>query len=226
MNDVLARPNLLPRDRQALRFALGKAYDDIGNYEAAMREFEAGNRLRAPHGGGLRREALARRVDQLIQATPPGYRDRQPDRGVEDATPVFIVGMPRSGSTLTEQILSSHPEVAAGGELQFWAERDTPREDTWSITATPEATRRLADDYLARLRAIDPSALRITDKALNNFMLLGVIHRVFPSATLIHCRRHPIDTALSIFMTNFVRKLRLPVGVEATSCSTIGSTSG
>ena len=71
--------------------------------------------------GDLNRDALVRRVDRLIEATPPGYRDRQPDPGVEDATPVLIVGMPRSGSTLTEQILSSHPEVAAGGELEFWA---------------------------------------------------------------------------------------------------------
>ena len=78
----------------------------------------------------------SRRVDRLIEATPPGYRDRQPDPGVEDATPILIVGMPRSGSTLTEQILSIHPEVAAGGELEFWHARDSPREDVWSLTLT------------------------------------------------------------------------------------------
>jgi tetratricopeptide (TPR) repeat protein len=202
MNAALAQSQVTPRDRLALHFALGKAHDDMGNYEAAMRNFEAGNRLRAL-AGGLRREALAWRVDQLIAATPPGYRDRQPDRGVEDATPILIAGMPRSGSTLTEQVLSSHPDVAAGGELEFWGSRDTPRLDTWSITSTPEATRRLADDYLATLKAHGPDAKRVTDKALNNFFLLGVIHRVFPNATLIHCRRHPIDNALSIFTTNF-----------------------
>jgi hypothetical protein len=111
--------------------------------------------------------------------------------------------LPRCGSTLTEQILSSHPEVAAGGEMEFWKYRDTPRTDTWSISATPEATRRLAEDYLAALRAYGPDSKRVTDKMLNNFMLLGVIHRVFPNATFIHCRRHPIDNALSIFTTNF-----------------------
>ena len=202
MNAVLARPNLTPRKRQVVHFALGKAHDDMGNYEAAMRNFEAGNRLRAT-AGDLNRADLVRSVDRLIEATPPGYRERQPDPGVEDATPILIVGMPRSGSTLTEQILSSHPEVGAGGELEFWHGRDTPREDVWSLTSTAEATRRLADDYLATLRRFGPGAKRVTDKALNNFLRLGLIHRILPNATLIHCRRNPIDTALSIFTTNF-----------------------
>ncbi len=202
MSAALARPHLTPRIRQGLLFALGKAHDDMGNYEEAMRNFEAGNRLRAL-GGGLNRETLARRVNEIIEATPLGYRDRQGDSGVEDATPILIVGMPRSGSTLTEQILSSHPDVAAGGELEFWGLRDAPRKDAWSIASTPEATRRLANDYVATLRRFGPEAKRITDKALKNFMLLGIIHHVFPKATLIHCRRHPVDAALSIFTTNF-----------------------
>jgi tetratricopeptide (TPR) repeat protein len=202
MNAVLARPILTPRKRQLVHFALGKAHDDMGNYEAAMRDFEAGNRLR-PRTGDFNRAELVGRVDRLIEATPPGYRDRLPDLGVEDATPILIVGMPRSGSTLTEQILSSHPEVAAGGELEFWHGRDTPREEVLGLTSTAEATRRLADDYLATLRRFGPGAKRVTDKALDNFLRLGLIHRILPNATLIHCRRHPVDTALSIFTTNF-----------------------
>ena len=202
MNAVLAQPNLTPRKRQLVYFALGKANDDMGNYEAAMRNFEAGNRLRAM-AGGLNRAELVLRVDRLIEATPTGYRHRQPDHGVEDATPILIVGMPRSGSTLTEQILSSHPEVAAGGELEFWDARDMPREDVWSPTSTAEATRRLADDYLGKLRTLGSGAKRVTDKALDNFLRLGLIHRILPNATLVHCRRHPVDTALSIFTTNF-----------------------
>jgi tetratricopeptide (TPR) repeat protein len=202
MSAVLARPDLTPRKRQLVLFALGKAHDDMGNYEAAMRNFEAGNRLR-PRTGGLNRAELVERVDRVIEATPPGYRDRQPDPGVEDATPILIVGMPRSGSTLTEQILSSHPEVAGAGELAFWHGRDTSREDVWGLTSTGEATRRLADDYLATLRRFGPGAKRVTDKALDNFLRLGLIHRILPNATLIHCRRHPVDTALSIFATNF-----------------------
>ena len=71
------------------------------------------------------------------------------------------------------------------------------------MTATPEATRRVADDFLATLRAFGAGAKKITDKMPDNFLLLGLIHRVFPNATLIHCRRHPIDTALSILATDF-----------------------
>ncbi len=84
MDAALARSNLAPRHRQSLLFALGKAHDDMGKYEEAMRNFEAGNLLRA-RGGRLNRDMLARRVDRLIESTPPGYRDRQPDPGVEDA---------------------------------------------------------------------------------------------------------------------------------------------
>ena len=201
MNAALAGPTMPPRHRRSLCFALGKAYDDMGDYESAMRSFEAGNRLRA-RGGRLDRSALARRISRLIEATPPGYLDRQPDLGVEDATPALIVGMPRSGTTLTEQILSSHPEVAAGGELEFWRASD-PRSEDFVIPSTAEATRRLAHHYLATLRAIGPEATRVTDKSVDNFMLLGVLRCIFPNATLIHCRRHPVDTALSIFTTNF-----------------------
>ena len=173
----------------------------MGNYEAAMRNFEAGNRFRGL-AGGFDRESFVRRIHQIIAATPPGYRDRQPDPGIEDATPILIVGMPRSGSTLTEQILSSHPEVAAGGELQFWGARDTSREDIWGLTSTAEATQRLAGEYLEALRALGSGAKRVTDKAPGNFLWLGLIHRVFPNATLVHCRRHPVDNALSMFTTN------------------------
>jgi tetratricopeptide (TPR) repeat protein len=202
MNAALGRPGLTPRHRQLLHFALGKAHDDREEYEAAMRNFDAGNQLRAL-GGRLDRDGLARRVAEIIHATPSAYRDGQAESGIDDASPILIVGMPRSGSTLTEQILSSHPEVAAAGELGFWSEHDVEREDFWSIVANPTTTRALAGDYLTTLRAFGPEAKRVTDKALANFFVLGAICRVFPNATFIHCRRHPIDTALSIFTTNF-----------------------
>ena len=139
MNAALARTDLALHVRQTLYFALGKAHDDLGDYEAAMRNFEAGNRIRAQRAP-VDLNRLAAHVDRLIRATPPGYRAHQSDPGVEDATPVLIVGMPRCGSTLVEQVLSSHPEVAAGGELEFWGLRDTPREDIWGLTSTAEAT--------------------------------------------------------------------------------------
>jgi tetratricopeptide (TPR) repeat protein len=200
MRATLDLPDLNPQAHQAIHFALGKAHEDMGLYEEAMGDFEAGNRLRALTGG-LDRAGVVRTIDRLIAVTPRGYRDRQPDPGVEDAAPVLIVGLPRCGSTLIEQMLSSHPDVAARGELEFWPKRQLQTE-SWRLTPNAEATRRLADDYLATLRRSGPAARRITDKALNNFMILGVIHRVFPNATLVHCRRHPVDHALSMFTTN------------------------
>ncbi len=200
MTAALEQPKLMPRHRQMLHFALGKAHDDRGEYQAAMRNFEAGNRLRAM-GGRFDREGLVRRVDRIIESTRASSFHRLPDWGIGDATPVLIVGMPRSGSTLTEQILSSHPEVAAGAELGFWSAAENQAGDLWN--PAPGAARRLADGYLAALRAFGPEAKRVTDKALANFFLLGAIRRIFPKATVVHCRRDPIDTALSIFTTNF-----------------------
>ncbi len=202
MQAALNHPRLMPRHRQMLHFALGKAHDDRGEYEAAMRSFDEGNRLRGM-AAAFDRESLAARVDQIIEATPPAFWDRAPEVGVKDATPILIVGMPRSGSTLTEQILSSHPDVAAGGELGFWSAPQIVGQDLFGLAGDAEASRRLANDYLATLKAFDPAAKRVTDKALANFFLLGTISRLLPNATFVHCRRHPIDTALSIFTTNF-----------------------
>jgi tetratricopeptide (TPR) repeat protein len=202
INGALGRRDLTPSHRQALHFALGKAHDDIGEYETAIRHIDAANRIRAA-SSRLNRQALLGRVEQLIAATPRGFLDNLPHPGVDDPTPILIVGMPRSGTTLVEQILSSHPQVGAGGEQQFWGMQDKPREEFWAVTETPEAIRKIADDCLAMLRGIDPGAARVTDKMPFNFALLGLVSRVFPRATLVHCRRDPVDTCLSIYSTNF-----------------------
>ncbi|HEY2051498.1 MAG TPA: sulfotransferase [Caulobacteraceae bacterium] len=202
INAAIARPDITPSHRQALHFALGKAHDDIGHYATAIRHFDAANRIRRA-SGRLNRRALVARVEQLIEATPPGFLDNLPHPGVEDATPILVVGMPRSGTTLVEQILSSHPQVEARGELQFWGSRDTPRTDFWSLVDTPQAVRQMAEDYLAVLDVGAPGVTRVTDKMPFNFALLGLISRVFPRATLVHVRRDPIDTCLSIYSTNF-----------------------
>ncbi|HME24333.1 MAG TPA: sulfotransferase [Acetobacteraceae bacterium] len=194
----LDRPDLTVSQRRAIHSALGKAYDDTGNYAEAIRHFDAANRIRSVTAS-LDRVMLARETDSMISATPPGYLDRCPD--LEDETPILIVGMPRSGTTLVEQILSSHPRVAPGGELRFWGEKHSAGVGIFGASTKPEVVCRLAGDYLAVLRAISPDATRVTDKMPFNFELLGIIRQVFPRATIVHCRRHPIDTCLSIFST-------------------------
>jgi hypothetical protein len=120
----------------------------------------------------------------------------------------LIVGMPRSGTTLVEQIVSSHPEVAAGEELFFWSNRASSRGIAESTSLTLEAGRALASEYVSLLRRIRPSAARVTDKQPFNFQQLGLIHLLLPKARIIHCRRHPIDTCLSMYFTYF--KGRIP----------------
>ena len=138
--------------------------------------------------------------------------------------PVFIVGMPRSGTTLIEQILSSHPAVGAGGELRFWRYWFRTR---GGVAAFPEAgaLSKAAEDYLAALRQVAPDARRVTDKETTNFQLLWLLRLALPEARIIHCRRSPVDTCLSIFFANFAGRHRMP-GTAAIWCSPIVNTSG
>jgi tetratricopeptide (TPR) repeat protein len=201
MNAGLERRDLMPRERQAIHFALGKGYDDLGDYAAAIRHFDAANKIRGARTK-FDRPRWADHLAAIIASASPGFLELQHRSDIADATPILIVGMPRSGTTLVEQILSSHPDVAAGGELTFWGDRHLAGIDTFSAAVDPGMIHNLADDYLAVLRAISPHAARVTDKMPFNFLLLGLIREVFPHATIVHCRRHPIDTCLSIFVTD------------------------
>ena len=130
--------------------------------------------------------------------------------------------MPRSGTTLVEQIVSMHPEVGGGGELNFWNERGAAWLRSYSAgnpaagNETPfvlaEFLAKAAADYLGVLRAIAPKAARVTDKMPFNFLWAGLIHLAFPRATIIHCRRAAVDTALSIHQTHFHPSLAFPTG--------------
>jgi hypothetical protein len=122
--------------------------------------------------------------------------------GKPDQKPLFIVGMYRSGTTLVEQIVSSHPAIAAGGELTVW----TPMEleiDPMTGDFDPARARSAIERYLSVLQTIGPSAARVTDKLPFNFFRLGAIHALMPNARIIHCRRDPIDTCLSIYTNLF-----------------------
>ena len=198
----LELPHLTATQRKGLHFALGKAYDDIGAHAQAMQHFDAANRIRRSIAT-LDRASLARQTGWLISQTPPGYLEHCAHLGVREETPILIVGMPRSGTTLVEQILSSHPDVAAGGELAFWSQQNRAGIGILDARTPPEKAQQIASDYLAVLRAISPDAARVTDKMPFNFSMLGVIRQVFPRATIVHCRRHPVDTCLSIYATDF-----------------------
>ncbi len=192
MESLLSMPTRTEIEKTLLNFALGKAYDDLNEPARAIRFYDAGNaqeHARQPFD----RDAHARMIDSIIAryAQPTSAPDAAPsDR------PVFIIGMPRSGTTLTEQILSSHPRIAGAGELIFWPE---------VAETAPVPVNGAAAVYLDRLANIAPDADRVTDKNPFNFLNLGLIHTCLPNARFVHCRRNPIDTCLSIYFTRFTR---------------------
>jgi tetratricopeptide (TPR) repeat protein len=206
MTAVLESGALSDVARMKLHYALGKAFDDLKDPATAIRHFDAANGIEKPLAG-YDREQLTAWVELLTRRCTPSYFREHAALGADDETPVFVLGMPRSGTTLVEQILSSHPRVAAGGEMAFWLKRGPAWEHSGPAGLTQAAIGRLAEDYRAALGAIGPDAARVTNKLPHNFMWIGLIHLVFPRARIIHCRRHPVDTCLSIYFTHFHHRM-------------------
>jgi tetratricopeptide (TPR) repeat protein len=226
MQAALAAPGLEAVQRLRVHLAIGKAAEDLGDYTLAMQQFDAADAVRR---GTVRFDsaAFSVEIDRLIARFTPELMARAPELGSSDATPVLILGMPRSGTTLVEQIVSMHSEVGAGGELHFWNQRgaewhrsyldgDTAAGDAATgneaAFVLSEFLAKAAADYLGLLRAIAPTAARVTDKMPFNFLWAGLIHLAFPNALIIHCRRAAIDTALSIHQTHFRPGLAFPTG--------------
>ena len=216
MDAALATPGLEAAQRLRLHLAIGKAADDLGDYALAMQHFDAADDVRrgsAPFDSA----AFNIEIDRLIARCTPELMALAPELGSRDATPVLILGMPRSGTTLVEQIVSMHPEVGAGDELHFWNERGA----AWHLScSTGNASAgnqkpflaKAAADYLGVLHEISPKTARVTDKMPFNFLWAGLIHLTFPRATIIHCRRAAVDTAVSIHQTHFHPSLAFPTG--------------
>jgi tetratricopeptide (TPR) repeat protein len=216
MQAALATPGLEAAQRLRVHLALGKAAEDLGDYGSAMQHFDAADAVRRGFVS-FDSAAFDIEIDRLIARCTPEWIARAPELGSSDATPVLIIGMPRSGTTLVEQIVSSHPEVGAGDELHFWIQRGTAwhgsgASETKKPFVVPEFLAKAVADYLGVLRAIAPTAARVTDKMPFNFLWAGLIHVAFPRATIIHCRRAAVDTALSIHQTHFLPSLAFPTG--------------
>ena len=211
MKAALAIPELDSGQRLRLHLAIGKAAQDLDDYGLAMQHFDAADAVRRA-SVSFDSAAFSNEVERLIARCTPAFIAQAPELGSSDTTPVLIVGMPRSGTTLVEQIVSMHPEVGAGGELNFWNERGA----AWHRSVTAENERpflaKAAKEYLGLLRGIAPKAARVTDKMPFNFLWAGLIHVVFPQAIIIHCRRAAVDTALSIHQTFFHPTLSFPTG--------------
>ncbi|MEO5883064.1 MAG: sulfotransferase, partial [Caldimonas sp.] len=189
-------------DLADLGFGLGKALDKAGAYDAAFAAYVAANRAsRASVGAAAHYDAAAheRFVDRLIAAFPaPLPADPTPPHGTRR---IFICGMFRSGSTLVEQILASHPRVTAGGELEFLpaiAERHfAPSLATWPALDAA-ARQQLRSAYARAVASRYPDAAVVTDKRPDNFLHIGLIKALFPAARIVHTRRDPLDNCLSV----------------------------
>lgn len=187
-----------------LRYALGKFFDDVKQYGNAFSHYRSANELTKRYGANYDRAKLTRRVDQIIRTFDAPLIGRSRTHASTSELPVFIVGMPRSGTSLAEQILASHPAVFGAGEVIFWntaydAYRDAQVQGKVNENLIP----RVAEDYLDHLTSIAPGAQRVVDKMPANFLYAGMIHAALPRARIIHMQRHPLDTCLSIYFQNF-----------------------
>ncbi|HEX4144965.1 MAG TPA: sulfotransferase [Pirellulales bacterium] len=209
---LAAEPDRLPPQKMLfIHFALGKALEDVGDYPRAFQHFLQGNALR-------RREItyneanFQRHFQRVAEAFDASLLDRFRDAGDPSSTPIFVLGMPRSGSTLVEQILASHPQIQAAGEL--WnldrvvrAVTDMAGQPapfpTWLRGINAEGMRRLGQAYLASLPALAAGKTRIIDKAPSNFLYVGLIRLILPNAHVIHTVRDPVDTCISCFSRLF-----------------------
>jgi tetratricopeptide (TPR) repeat protein len=201
---LLGKPLPL-RHEISLRYALGKYHDDVKQFEQAFHHYRLANELTKRNGMVYDAAKLTQHVDQIMADFSIASIRAAQQHGHASQSPVFIVGMPRSGTSLTEQILASHPAVFGAGEVVFWdAAYESFRQGIDKGAAAADLIPAMATDYLDRLAKLSGEALRVVDKMPPNFMNLGLIHAVFPHAKIIHMRRHPLDTCLSIYFQYFL----------------------
>jgi len=203
------------QERSKLHFALARLYDKGGDYDAAFKAATEGHRLDAD-SGSYDAAYYERLATQSIQIFTSDFFDQRQDFGSRSVKPIFIVGLPRTGTTLVEQVLASHSHVFGAGELKKFPQLT---EEIKSISKTdlsyPENVRelrepdvlRLATKYLGYIRSIGANCPHVTDKLPGNFCYLGLIHLVFPKAKIICCTRNALDS----FVSGFLLKFREPL---------------
>lgn len=216
--------SLPPRERSTLAFTLGNAFLDQGDDENAFSRLAEANRLRRATYAGFDMAAMERYADNIVSLFDDKTARKCEGMGkVKSERPVFITGMPRSGSTLTEQILAAHPDVASLGEtdaftraVPFYENAEMPGlfpRGVPSMTGkllealSPDLLYGAATTYLSLTDRQAAKAKRATDKMLFNFMWTGLIFAALPNARVIHCTRDPMDTCLSIWRMSFLQDI-------------------
>jgi len=212
IRSLLDQPGISLHGRECLYFSLGKIYDDCGLYDEAFESYRQANQMRNT-AVSYDSRMITETANRIIEVFGKDFLAQPFAFASDSRSPLFIVGMPRSGTTLMAQMLSNHRAVASAGELptvlEFVAalprllETRVPYPEA-ARNITPMIAARLIDEYLKRLRRDrGPEVARVVDKHPLNFWHLGFIARLFPKARIIHCMRHPLDTGLSNYFQRF-----------------------
>jgi tetratricopeptide (TPR) repeat protein len=213
MESLFSRKNNTDAQKSQLAFSLGKAYEDLGKYDKSIEYVIQAARLKRNFLDFSIADSKAR-FDRIKNVFSPDFFSDFPDIGHSDRTPIFILGMPRSGTSLVEQILASHPEVFGAGELNDLARVYQLLDDSFDSLqgdSFPEALvgldadeyANLGKQYIARIRKHSSRATYITDKNPLNFERIGFIRSILPDARIVHCTRDPLDNCLSLLKTDF-----------------------
>ncbi len=211
VEELIASKDTNAKELRGLYFAAAKMCDDVGRYDDAFRYYDLANKMAS---GKYDAKALEQSYAELKKTYTRKFFDERKGHGLDSERPVFIVGMPRSGTTLTETIIGAHPQAYAAGELETVkrceremsalvfkdeGQQKNPRQLSWVGVEV------LAQRYLDAIdtKAKNANAIRVTDKMPHNFQAVGFIALMFPKARIIHTRRNPFDTSLSIWQQNF-----------------------
>ena len=223
MRQALARDDLSPDERIPLEFALGKALEDAASYPESFDHYAAGNALRRSRHG-YDAEEMSRFVRRSKQQLTKEFFSERAGAGAPARDPIFIVGLPRAGSTLIEQILGSHPLVEGIMELpqlpNIARKLAGPKQEEGMFlkrlaSLTQDELRALGEGYLAETRVMRRTAAPLfIDKMPNNFMYVGLIQLILPNAVIIDARRHPLGCCFSCFKQHFARGQWFSYGLE------------
>lgn len=213
MQRLVTDERLPPGDASRLNLALAKVLDREGEYDKAFYHCRKGNeicrKLMEQTGRGFVPDIHRRQIARIMSVFSREFVDGFGASGIDSELPVFVVGMPRSGTSLVEQILASHPQVFGAGELRdigtlvdrLSQEKKRFPEVMQGLSAG--VLKETADHYLKRLRELGGDALRVIDKMPHNDLFLGIICLMFPGTRVIYCRRDPLDTCLSCYFQDF-----------------------
>jgi len=209
MQTILKNSNLPGEQSLHLHFALAKAYDDLGEIKRSFSHFESGNQI-TRQGLNYSTGSQKSSFEDMKRFFTPSLFESQKGSGFKSTIPIFILGMPRSGTSLVEQILSSHPTVRGAGERTDMAYLlfgpDSPFENPNSFAEVSSGKinfSRLGEEYTKRISQASGGVSHVTDKMPHNFQYIGLIHMMLPNAAIIHCTRDPMDTCFSCYTNYF-----------------------